>query len=121
MDFEYDVFLSYSSKDKDIVHPLAERLKQDGVRVWLDKWVIQPGDPISMKIQHGIEKSRTLFMFMAPDYFEAEWGKLEHHPCCSAIPPTPKDDFSHCSSNQCQKPHHYRECETASRYGRPPN
>ncbi len=28
--FEYDVFLSNSSKDKEIVHALAERLKKDG-------------------------------------------------------------------------------------------
>jgi hypothetical protein len=42
-EFEYDVFLSYSSKDSEIVHALAERLKQDGLRVWLDAWAIQPG------------------------------------------------------------------------------
>ena len=35
MSFEYDVFLSYSHEDKDIVHPLAEKLREDGVRVWL--------------------------------------------------------------------------------------
>ena len=40
--FEYDVFLSYSSKDKKTVHALAERLRGDGVRVWLDVWEIEP-------------------------------------------------------------------------------
>jgi hypothetical protein len=40
--FEYDVFLSYSSKDKKTVHALAERLKQDGLRVWLDAWQPYP-------------------------------------------------------------------------------
>jgi hypothetical protein len=34
-EFKYDVFLSYSSKEKEVVHALAERLKQDGLRVWL--------------------------------------------------------------------------------------
>ena len=77
--FEYDVFLSYSSKDKKTVHALAKRLKKDGLRVWLDVWGILPGDSIPMKIQHGVEKSRTLLMCMSPDYFESEWGKLEHH------------------------------------------
>jgi WD40 repeat protein len=75
--FEYDVFLSYSTKDKAIVHDLAERLSDDGVRVWLDDWVIEPGDSIPLKIQQGIEQSRTLLMCMSPDYFESEWGKLE--------------------------------------------
>jgi WD40 repeat protein len=77
-EFEYDVFLSYSSKDKEIVHALAERLKQSGLRVWLDAWAIQPGDSIPLKIQHGLEQSRTLLMCMSSAYFTSEWGKLEH-------------------------------------------
>ena len=32
-DFQYDVFLSHSAKDKDIVRDVANRLKSDGVRV----------------------------------------------------------------------------------------
>jgi len=28
--FQYDVFLSHSAKDKAVVRPLAERLRQDG-------------------------------------------------------------------------------------------
>jgi hypothetical protein len=76
--FEYDVFLSYSSKDKKTVHDLAERLKKDGLRVWLDAWAIKPGDSIPLKIQHGVEQSRTLLMCMSPAYFDSEWGKVEH-------------------------------------------
>ena len=33
-EFNYDVFLSHSAKDKDIVRALAERLRADGLRVW---------------------------------------------------------------------------------------
>jgi hypothetical protein len=36
-DFQFDVFLSHSAKDKAVVRPLAARLQQDGVRVWLDE------------------------------------------------------------------------------------
>ena len=87
--FDYDVFLSYSSKDKETVHALAERLRGDGVRVWLDVWEIEPsagslsrGERARVRaeaIQHGVEKSRTMVMCMSPDYFESEWGRLEHH------------------------------------------
>ena len=73
--FEYDVFLSYSSKDKETVHVLAELLKEDGLRVWLDKWEIKPGDMIGLKIQHGLEWSRTLVMCMSPAYFRFGMGK----------------------------------------------
>jgi len=49
-EFEYDVFLSHSSRDKAVVRPVAERLRADGLRVWLDDWEIHPGDSIPAKI-----------------------------------------------------------------------
>ena len=42
-EFQYDVFLSHSTKDKTVVRPLAERLRTDGVKVWFDEWEIMPG------------------------------------------------------------------------------
>ena len=47
--FKWDVFLSHSSDDKNIVRDIANRLKDDGVRVWFDEWEIQPGDSIPTK------------------------------------------------------------------------
>jgi hypothetical protein len=35
--FQYDVFLSYNSKDKPIVRDIAERLRRDGLKVWFDE------------------------------------------------------------------------------------
>ncbi len=49
-EFRYDVFLSHSSKDKRAVRELAQRLRADGLRVWLDEWEIQPGDMIGLKV-----------------------------------------------------------------------
>ena len=37
-EFEYDVFLSQSSKGKAVVRPQAERLRTDVLRAWTDKW-----------------------------------------------------------------------------------
>jgi hypothetical protein len=37
-EFNYDVFLNHSSKDKALVRPLAERLRSDGLKVWFDEW-----------------------------------------------------------------------------------
>ena len=34
-EFQYDVFLSHSAKDKAVARPLAERLRKDGLKVWL--------------------------------------------------------------------------------------
>jgi TIR domain len=77
--FAYDVFLSHTSKDKPAVCELAERLKQDGLRVWFDEWVIQPGDSIPLKIEQGLEQSRTLILVMSQNAFASEWVSLERH------------------------------------------
>jgi tetratricopeptide (TPR) repeat protein len=77
--FKYDVFISHSSKDKPAVRELAERLRRDGLRVWLDEWEIQPGDPILLKIEEGLEQSRTLVLAMSANAFASEWVTLERH------------------------------------------
>ena len=58
--FQYDVFLSHSAKDKAVVRSLAERLRQDGLEMWFDEWVLKPGDSIPAKIEDGLEHSRML-------------------------------------------------------------
>lgn len=76
-DFRYDVFLSHSSKDKPIVRDIAKRLKEDGLRVWLDEWEIRPGDSIPAKIEEGLENSRVLVLFMSKHSFGSDWAQLE--------------------------------------------
>lgn len=77
--FAYDVFLSHSSKDKDIVRAVAERLKADGIRVWFDEWEIKPGDNIPAKIEDGLERSRILVFCMSANAFSSDWTQLESY------------------------------------------
>lgn len=102
--FAYDVFLSYSSKDKETVHALAERLKKDGLHVWLDVWVIHPGDLIPLKIQHGLEQSRILLMCMSPAYFDSDWGMLEHHTLLFRDPTNAQRRFIPLLIADCTRP-----------------
>jgi hypothetical protein len=62
--FKYDVFLSHSAKDKAVVRPLSERLRQGGLKVWLvppkrpgvggfDEWVLKPRDSIPAETWKG--------------------------------------------------------------------
>ena len=76
-EFSFDVFLSHNAKDKPQVLRLAERLQAAGVRVWLDEWMIQPGDDIYLAIEHGLEASRTLILCMSPNAFGSDWVGLE--------------------------------------------
>ncbi len=78
-DFKYDLFLSYSSKDKAIVRPLAERLRADGLRVWFDEWVLKPGDNLPKKLDDGLEESRVLVLCMSAHAFGSDWAQLESY------------------------------------------
>ena len=94
-DFPYDVFLSHSAKDKAVVRPLTERLRQDGLKVWFDEWECpspagageggrRPGegrgakaDSIPAKIEEGLEHSRVLVLCMSANAFGSDWAQLE--------------------------------------------
>jgi small GTP-binding protein len=76
-EFEFDVFLSHSAKDKAVVQALAERLNKDGLRVWFDLWRLQPGDNIPAKIEEGLENSQTLVLCMSANAFGSDWAQLE--------------------------------------------
>src|SRR6266481_164671 len=66
---EWDVFLSHASEDGDWTERLAAGLRNAGVKVWLDRWRIKPGDHLGVRIDDGLEKSRKLAAVWTPEYF----------------------------------------------------
>jgi hypothetical protein len=64
-EYKYDVFLSHSSKNKAVANQLAQRLRGDQVRVWLDEWEILAGANIRAIIVDGLRESRTLVLCMS--------------------------------------------------------
>jgi hypothetical protein len=77
--FEFDVFVCYSRKDDAVVLELAQRLREAGVRVWLDQWEIQIGDSIPAKIEYGLMHSRLLLLCISSHALGADWVTLESH------------------------------------------
>ena len=75
--FTHDVFLSHSSTDKAVVRELAERLREDGIRVWFDEWDIKLGDSILSKIESALDLSRVLVLCMSEHAFGSDWAMLE--------------------------------------------
>lgn len=78
--FPYDVFLSYSSHDKPVVVAVAERLRADGLHVWLDDWEIGAGatqETLQQKIEEGLGQSRVLVLCMSANAFGSDWTQLE--------------------------------------------
>lgn len=76
-DFQFAVFLSHSSKDKTVVRAVAERLREAGLRLWFDEWVLKAGDSIPAKIEEGLEHSRVLVLCMSANAFGSDWAQLE--------------------------------------------
>ena len=87
-DLEYDVFLSQSAQDKAVVRAVAERLRGDGLRVWLDDWEIPSDAPLAHPmgegpgvraptIEAGLEHSRVLVLCMSAHAFGSDWAQLE--------------------------------------------
>jgi replicative DNA helicase len=75
---EYDVFISHASEDKqDVARPLAERLNQLGLRVWLDEIELVIGDSLRRNIDIGLSKSKFGVVVLSKDFFKKEWTQKE--------------------------------------------
>ncbi len=61
----YDVFLSYNSEDLEAVEKIAVYLEdRAGLRPWLDKWALIPGEPWQRRVEQGLERAGTLAVFL---------------------------------------------------------
>lgn len=74
--FDYDVFLSHSSKDKPFVSKVAENLQKLGLKVWFDAWM-PAGSNIPLAVEDGLNRSRTLVQFLSENSIHSEWVKEE--------------------------------------------
>ncbi len=74
---QFDVFLSYSHTDAEWVEHLARRLEDEhGFRVWLDKWVLVPGQPWQQAMARGIDQAGCCAVCIG-EYTPIGWFKRE--------------------------------------------
>lgn len=75
---KYDVFISHASEDKaEVARPLANRLIELGLRVWIDEFELTLGDSLRRKIDRGLAESRFGIIILSPNFFKKEWPKRE--------------------------------------------
>src|SRR4051794_5530161 len=79
MHYDYDVFVSYSSHNKEDARDLAERLRAHNLSVWFDDWIIKPGDIIPAAVEKGLESSRVLVLCISQQALSSEWVRLERY------------------------------------------
>jgi len=77
-DREFDVFISHASEDKDdIVRPLAHALRERGLEVWYDEFVLCIGDSLRRKIDEGISRSKFGLVVFSGPFFAKGWPQHE--------------------------------------------
>ena len=73
---EFDVFISYKSKDRAAAKEVSEWLRKNGVRVWLDDDELIPGRPWQETIEKIIATTRTVAVLVGEAGI-ASWAQLE--------------------------------------------
>ena len=63
----FDVFLSHNSSDKPWVINLKTDLEALGIKVWLDKDEIRPGDLFAEALEQGIDESSSVALIISPE------------------------------------------------------
>lgn len=76
---KFDVFLSHNSKDKPWVIDLKNALQTHGIKVWLDKDEIRPGDLFAEALEKGIKESKAVALVISPDAMNSGWVKNEYY------------------------------------------
>lgn len=75
---EWDVFISHASEDKtDVALPLAECLRAEGIRVWLDSFELTVGDSLRQSIERGLAGSRFGIVIISPEFLKKHWPQAE--------------------------------------------
>lgn len=65
LDPQFDVFLSYNTKDRPSVRQIAEKLGGHRIKVWFDDEQVPPGTPFQTAIDLGIRLSRSIAIFVS--------------------------------------------------------
>lgn len=77
---QYDAFLSHNSKDKPVVRQIADALKDRGLNVWLDEWVLPPGQPWQPELEQIIRTTKAAIILVGPEGM-GPWEEPEMRVC----------------------------------------
>jgi hypothetical protein len=71
------VFLSHSSKDRPFARELAERLKQNGIDVWIDDVDLRIGESLVEAIGDAISRADYVAVIISNNSIKSGWVKHE--------------------------------------------
>ena len=71
------IFLSYSTKDEQIVRRLEKYISKEIIETWIDHKAIGGGSDLSRAIKNGISKSDIYFVFISQNSLNSNWVDKE--------------------------------------------
>jgi len=77
LEYNFDVFVSHSSNDNDKTLLIADFLRDNGLRVWLDLWSIPPSAHRVTAILEGLRQSRKTLVCCSKRATDSDWVAFE--------------------------------------------
>jgi hypothetical protein len=71
------VFISYAWEDKPLARPLAEALRDAGLKVWYDDFSLKVGDSLRRSIDLGLSRAKRGIVILSPAFFRKAWPQRE--------------------------------------------
>ncbi len=73
------VFISHASEDKErFVLGFSQKLRENGVDAWLDRWEMLPGDSLVDKIfEEGIKNAKAVIVVLSSNSVSKKWVREE--------------------------------------------
>jgi hypothetical protein len=72
-----NVFISYSSRDRQLATRISIDLENAGHRVWLDEWRIRVGESIPRKIGQGLQECQLVAVLLSKHAVQSRWVENE--------------------------------------------
>ena len=76
MSQKYDVFVSYSSRDRAMAEELANRLREAGLSLFFDRWCLPGGKPWGPLLEQSIQESASCTVLIGKEGF-GSWQARE--------------------------------------------
>lgn len=103
--FDFDVFISYSSKDKEWVRDvLLPRIEQAGLKAFIDFRDFTRGAPSIKEMERGVGDCRKTLLILSPDYISSEWCEIENIMAATHGPANRDLRMIPLLKAECQKP-----------------
>ena len=63
----HDLFVSYSWRDRPLVEPVARALAERGLKVFLDRWYLVPGQRWQTALEQQLRQCGAVAVFIGPN------------------------------------------------------